>query len=94
MNDLDADKLEYLRDRYHALVALDYKVADDTNDGSLLSLEEVIDRLNEQEELISRLRKELIKYKSSIFDDILDDVHNYYDNKTYTYEGPMPDVRY
>lgn len=90
MNDLDVDKLEYLRDRYHALVVLDYKVADDMHNGSLLSLEEVIDRLNEQEELISQLRKELIKYKPNIFDD----VDNYYNNKTYTYEGPMPDVRY
>lgn len=90
MNDLDADKLEYLRDRYHALVVLDYKVADDMHNGSLLSLEEVIDRLNKQEELISHLRKELIKYKPNIFDN----VDNYYNNKTYTYEGPMPDVRY
>lgn len=90
MNDLDADKLEYLRNRYHALVVLDYKVADDMHNGSLLSLEEVIDRLNNQEELISYLRKELNKYEPNIFDDI----HHYYDNITYTYEGPMPDVRY
>lgn len=50
----------------------------------------IVDKLNEQEELISYLRKELIKYKPNIFDD----VDNYYNNKTYTYEGPMPDVRY
>lgn len=46
MTDIDMERLEYFRDRYHALVVIDYKVADDNHTGSLLSLDDVIKRLN------------------------------------------------
>lgn len=90
MKDIDKDKLELLRYRYNALVKIDYKVAEDTNTASLLSLDDVITKLNEQEELIKLLRKELHKYRPSIFDNVKQNHSDIY----YLYKGELPDMRY
>lgn len=81
--------------RTHEICQFDYsdiweKSFDERYTDTPLRNDEIIKLLNEQEELISYLRKELIKYKPNIFDN----VGNYYNDIIYTYKGPMPDVRY
>jgi len=63
MTDIDMERLEYFRDRYHALVVIDYKVADDNHTGSLLSLDDVIKRLNKVTVENEQLKKEIDKLK-------------------------------
>lgn len=55
MNDIDMDRLEHFRYRYHTLVEIDHNIIEDTNTASFLSLNEVVTRLNEQDKRIKRL---------------------------------------
>ena len=64
---MDINKLEFFRHRYYALIEIDHKIIGDTNNASFLSLDDVVTRLNEQDEELRKLKKKMNKQAFELY---------------------------